>query len=441
MFDWVFDLIRSLFWSIASALLGIMDACYSMIREVAGINFLQEQLVWDVWSGIVVLFGFIIIYRIAARLLKALLDEDELNKFDFGNLVVRTGIIMGIIAAFPLLVGAGNSVGKLFVDNVNMFVGVSDDTAPSTIILSNYVSSGTGANITYTLSDIKINQKEGELFNEYYKFFPELSDLMTICILGCSAAVLMIAIALGIAKRLFGLVMLVVLSPLPLSSFIFKDGDVSGIWFKQVMGIYTCNFVQILSLIFVMSMSASPTVREMNILIQLMLMMGGFLFALGSGEFLGRVLGIDSSAGDTLQQMSQISNIGRGLGSATAGVTAAGIAVGGKTVSGGGSALVYGVGRSLGGQSIKNLGGAGNIGAKQNLAKPGTLVSKFNTSAFQQSPLGQFTSAASKHLYAASANRYGNSSAFQMGSKAKEKMGNFKDTMSGLKGDVNGGAI
>ncbi|MFV0479868.1 MAG: hypothetical protein ACK5LZ_04795 [Anaerorhabdus sp.] len=456
MWEWVNNIIRGLFWGLGSALLWLMDMCYSLIEEIISVNFFGESYVWDVWGAISLFLGFLIIYRVSARAIKAYFDEEAMEKFHIGSIFVRTGVVIAITAAFPLLIGAVNTTGYQFVSNVGLFGGVSSGEVPSTTIISTYIEGDRGENITYTLDDIDIKEKEGDFLNETYKFFPDLMDLFVIIIIGGAASVLMISIALGIAKRLFGLVVLGIFAPIPLSSFIFKDGDVSGAWFKQFIGIYLCNFVQILCLIIVVNLSGSTAVRDVSVFARLLILIGGFLFTLGSGEFLGKTLGIDSSTGDTLQQLSQISNVTRGIGGAAlAGGAVAGSAIKsvGGTAASAASGGVYGIGRFLGGNSISTLssaagsaggiagaagGAASKISAGQSLAKPGSVAGAFSVGSSMAGGVGgsvaRFATATSGHLYAASANRYANSSMGKAVGKASSGLNSMRNTMKDLKG-------
>ena len=414
MFDWVVNLVRDLFWSIAYASMWLMDRAYETSLMAISMDFTKVDNIWKIWASVAFFVGMLICMRVVSKGIKLYIERNE-EMFDILSFFTRLMIISAIVVGFPLVITTANTVGRLLSENAHILAGISSDTLPSTILLSAYVSEESGTDLIYTLDQISINEKvDGK-----YKFLPEYWNIMIITLMGAGSAIILIAIALSIAKRLFEHIQLIIVAPIPLSSYIFKEGNVMSVWSKSFVSIYLCNFLQITMMLLTLTISVSDFAKVFGSWGQIVIFIGGLMFALSGTAIVSRLIGADTGANDTLQQIMAISMVTRGVGSAVKSGVGLGMVAGKIAGSGAmtaGSAGIYGLGRKMGGQSIKQMGGLAGMVSGGIISNPGSHAQKLALAAIG-SPMGAGMAAASKHIYSSSAKRVANNPVYKTAGK------------------------
>lgn len=422
MFDWVEDLVRTLLWGLTGAILWLMDMVYTTVYSLGNLDISNFEQIWEAFGGVSLFIGVFVGYRIISKGIKKMFDFEEKEQFNPMEILLRTIVVSVIVIAFPLIFAAVNTIGTLFQQNVSIIMGVENDMLPSTVIISSYVSDGQDNYVQYTLDQVSINAvtDTGE-----YKFFPGFDSLFIVAILGITSAIILIAIGLSIGKRIFELLMLVLISPLPLSSMVFKEGDLSGTWLKAVASVYFSNFISIAGMILAIQISVSPYVQTQGTWIQIIVLIGALLGVLSGTPQLAKFIGADGGSSDTLQQIAHIRMAGAG---AFRGVKSAfGI---GKSLMGAGatglSAGIYGIGRAAGGQSIRQMGGIDALRAGvSRMSKDGSFARKIHDKAIQN-PAAQAFENMGRHMYSSSAQRFGKSKGYSKASSFNERRRNSR---------------
>lgn len=420
MFDWVTDIVRDILWSVVYAFLTLMDIAYGLIASVLTVDFTGNDIVWTAWAGICVVAGAFIIFRVTSRFIKAYFDDETEQKTTIHEVLIRLGIVAIVLACFPFFMESFNGLGQAIVNNTSVITGVANDTVPSTSIVSAYLATESGSNTTYTLSQVDISAK---LDSGDYKFFSTYSSLFTVGLVAIAASILMIVICLSIAKRAYELVTLLLVSPIPITSMIFKDGDMSGTWIKSVISIYFCNFFQTIILMIVIILS-STSLENYTPWVKIIVLVGGLLFVIGGTESIAKFIGADTSANNTLQQVASLRMAASGLGSAAA----AGV-IGAATTTG--AAGIYGVGKALGGASISQMQSLGGIASASKSANAVTGYMAVAKDMANNNPVTRAGYNMAKSVYGQSASRVEQSSPFQMKQNLANKMNTLNNSPYG----------
>lgn len=366
-------------WGITSALLMLMDVCYSLVQNIVLLNFMEYDLVWQIWGVLMFALAAFVVIRIFLMWINVAFSAEKLLKFNLFDVYIKVLVIGVVVAMTPFVIRGVADVGTTLTSNVNVFVGGDYKTKPSTILITSTVNVDNGEwnddgewieknVVSYSMGDIDINTKD-PTGNNKYKFFNGLGDIFVMMFVGIAAAIMLILTTLQIGKRAYEVVMLLLVSPIPISSIVNPESDTFKVWAKGIVSIYLTNFFQLLTLIMVMVLSSSRFVKNAGMWTTIIMILAGFLTALAGVPQLARILGADTSGGGALQQMASLrmatGGIGRGLGNTAKKI---GGAVGGaaKNLK---DKAVHGVGKSMGGVSMDDFnamaspGGISNIGS------------------------------------------------------------------------------
>ena len=422
--DFIVEFFRLVLWELCKALLTLMDVSYSLMKEIGLMEIFSLDAIWKMWSGVMIFITFFVVIRIAKIAIVTLNDSEKIQKFSVISVLQKMFITLLIITFIPFGMKAVGSIGAWSIDNFTAIIGMSNDELPSTVVVNSYsnASSGSwdesgnfipGVEVTYTMKDIEINA-----FNEgakTYKFFPEISDLFTILIIGFTAAIIMIMVAVDFGKRVHEQVLALMVTPITISSVISDSYDTFFSWLKGFISLYLTNFYQLLIVILALTMSSFSIIKEAGWWIQIVLLVSGLLVALAGSASIAKYIGGDTSSGGSLQQMASLrmatSGMGRGIGGMARGVGNIGRKLGGTALSAGAGAA-YGAGRALGGNSFKDLGANSFSSAARNDNNPANNFKSYADSMPRGTKAGfaaRTTSAGSGHVYKAASKRYNNS--------------------------------
>ena len=362
MIDWIIEGLRVMLWGLTSGLLRLMDLSYSLIKTVVSIDFVNTTELWEWWGGMMLFLTFFITVRLFMYSFKIYFDDEFRSKQNLMDPLVRITIIMVVFTLAPFAMKTMGAMGVYYSSNVEVLVGNGSDLAPSTILVTAYANTTNGytddngdwvsnETITYKLDDVDINAKDPTGVAKY-KFFSELSDLFVMGILGAGAAIMLIITALQVGKRSYEMVMLVLVSPVPISSLIVSDSDTFMTWVKMLVSNYLTTFFQVLSLMVVIVLTGNTIITSEGFWVQIIMLLAGLLFVLSGVPQVSRLIGGDTSAGSTLQQLASLRMATSGMGGS---LMRSAKSLGGLATKGvGGTAVggVYGLGRLMGGQSI-----------------------------------------------------------------------------------------
>lgn len=360
MLDWIVEGIRWLVWGLTSAALTLMDTCYDLVLKIASADFLSSSTVWQWYYVIMTFLGVFIVVRVAALFFKYSFDEEFRDKVSVSNLLTKLIAIAIVVTLLPMAVGFVSKVSIWSLNNINMVIGTQSSSKPSTFIITSFMNTDNGKfdkdgnwvegkKVTYTLKDVDIN-KAGEGKDDY-KYFNSVTDLFIVTFIGITASIMLIINGIQIGKRMYALVMKILIAPIPISSLIIPGDETFSMWRKMIVSDYILNYIQTLMIMIVMILSGSQIVQHCGVWVQILSFIAGLLLLLSGIPELAKIIGGDTSQASVLQQIASFRMATRGVGHGLA--TAAKPMIGAAGL--GAAAATYGGGRMLGGQSIKEF--------------------------------------------------------------------------------------
>ena len=308
MLDWIIEGLRWIVWGFTAACLELMDVCYDLITKIASADFLSSKEVWSWYYSLMAFLGVLIFIRFFSVFLKVSFDEEFREKFSgvqVFNKIIAIGLVIGLL---PMIVGGISNISVNGIKNISVLVGSSSIKEPSTFLITSFMNTDNGEfnedgtwvegnQTTYTLEDVDINE-EGE--NDDYKFFNAIQDLFIMALLGVAASIMLIINGIQIGKRMFSLVMKILVAPLPISSMIVPGDETFTMWRKMIISDYLMNFVQTLMIMVVMILSSSTFVRQFGLWVQIIMFIAGLLLLLSGIPELAKIFGWRYLAGKYL---------------------------------------------------------------------------------------------------------------------------------------------
>lgn len=365
------DFVRWLLWLIAQAAFWLLDNIFNSLEAVATLDVLSfgNGFVFRLWDKVMIFFGVAVAVRLIYLLLNEGLNPEKILIENVAKRLILVMVMMMVINIMPNILQGVGQASRVLINNMNYFVGVENDLVPSTLIISSanavqndqdgyYTSEGEFIGITsLSVDDINagggINEGDGTLSTipiiggiadfgagivgqKDYRYFPNTLYLFILLFISLYACALFVVVALDIAKRWCELIVMIVLSPIPISSII-QDGSQMVTWMKMYISVYLSNFVEFM-MIFV-TIWLMTYAGDQGFFVQIIILLAGLLFSLTGSNKIAQLLGIETS-GSTLQDLANVSMVGRGIAGVAAGI--GGIAS--SIIGGGGRALGYAVG-------------------------------------------------------------------------------------------------
>lgn len=360
MLDWIVEGLRWIVWGFTSACLTLMDVCYGLCKDISAADFLSSSEVWQWYYVFMSFLGTFVVIRMLAVYLKFSFDEEFRDKVSGTHFINKLISIALITALLPFFLTFVSEVSVWSINNIGLVVGTPTINEPSTFIVTSFMNTDNGEfnengewvegeRITYTIEDIDINE-EGT-GDADFKYFDNIADLFIIAIIGVTSAIMLIINGIQIGKRMYAIVMKVIIAPLPISSLIVPGDETFSMWRKMLLSDYILNFFQTLMIIVVMILSGSKVIQQFGVWAQIISFIAGLLLLLSGVPELARILGGDTSQANVLQQIASFRLATRGVGNT---IGRAGAKIGhamGTTIAG----ATYGAGRVFGGQSINEM--------------------------------------------------------------------------------------
>lgn len=362
--DFFIKVLRTLFWLIASVAAWITDNLYIIALQIARLNIFEikirnQVIIWRLWQATVFFTMIAIVVRIVVILIKVQINPEKMiAKFNLGKKMLYVILTVFFLYAFPVITNAIGKTANTLMNNISYVIGYEDDVLPSTLIATaiNYKND---PNFDPTRDSLKfvdvfdINKKE----NGKFIFFEKLEDLVILLIAIGFSAYILFSITLDISKRVYELLAMILIGFIPISAIIEEDDSV-GRWVKGIVGIFISNFVEVYFTLTTFLFTGYLGSVGLNLFAQLFLIFGGLLVALNGSQLVARFVGVETN-GNTLQQLSQLSQVNAGIGrNAMAATALAGSTIAGVTniVGRGGVKAGRGIMQSLGGVGVADYG-------------------------------------------------------------------------------------
>lgn len=437
MFDWVMDFVRNLIFSLAMLASWMSDQIFSVLKVIALLDIGEFENLW-IWHSLLLVFlTLFVTFRVFIMYFKALANEEyREQKYKPMHAVIGILCISLVIGIFPIATKFITSSTAYVIENTPVFLNAELDAInPSDIIITNTIRGLKHAEKdsikeqkeTYTMNEIskKLNEKEGKK----YKYLPELWQLFFVIGIMIVFGGGMVLLAIQFAKRVYSIILKIIISPIPISSLVDPNSDKFGVWLKLLLADFITNFIQYLLLFVVLLTASSKFVLDLGFFVAVILLIGGLLFILEGVPQISHLIGGDVSTGSIMQQLSTIRMATRGFGHSIGKGVAFGAGVGLTA----GAVGIYGAGRAAGAkglirsgvatqamqQHITNSKSGENYFQNENTAqtssqntkitKDGSLANRFGNYAENTSGVkGGFANLASQsanHFYQKSANR------------------------------------
>ena len=331
------DFIRDLFWGIIKVLMnmvtGMLDA---MINGVLSFSVLSSTWVTDGFKACFVIMFVVIPVKLIYEILFSLLTDNE-QTMDFGKKIFGAITAVMIAVAVPTAIPMANNLMIDASKTVTTDISKNNTTLGNSLLSSVYVGFGGMAQQGPQGADKLVESYQKDVFsiterdsNDDYMW--QFSEFMVI--IGMAIyVVLLFAITIQIATRIFMIAFLYIISPLCVTSLTkYHDPQAFNVWKNTILGQMAMNFTQIFGLSFLsnivglISDIGTSTFSGLPVtMAQLALYFGAFSLILSAPSFVQSMIG-GYAAGtlDAINQMQSGMHMMKAgtIGLATAGATA-----------------------------------------------------------------------------------------------------------------------
>ncbi len=339
------DIFRWFIWTILKFLLFICDQLYLAVKSIACFNVMGESVVWAYFGGFMVSFlSLFIIFRLAKRYMKSIVDDEEDAHFKPENIILKIAAIGFLIVVLPVLLKSFGNLLSLLIDKIESIFGVTSDDF-STILIS---SADIGANDYKTISLWVISEKT---HGGDYVHIPSMNTFLCLTVATLFSFYLMLLIGIQLGGRILSMVMKLIIAPYAFSSIVDEKNDSFSAWWKLFVADFLATYVQMLLLLIGTSLILGFNFRSSSSFVSGLakdIALIGALFAvLNAPNGISQIIGADIGVSSALQSM-QTSMMAMGITSSAGRLlgNAGSFAVAGAT---------YGTGRLLGGASMKSI--------------------------------------------------------------------------------------
>lgn len=487
--NWFTKIIRTFFgavdWLIYSLIGWIMEGIFNLSNIMVDPAFVK-----NVYNRIYVIIAIFMVFKLAFSFLKYMVSPDSLtDKNDgVGKLIVRAITMLAILIMLPVLFFNQDLIGEgrgpvlsvlqsgLIKTVPRIILGIDDGSNDDNGTYENSVinnaaeygdtmavnmlsafffpeecrkndSANTCTSDTKYVDSVddflfKINDnKTGDSTYVYQYMWP----LTTVA--GVILAIILIGMAIEIAMRTFKLIILQMMAPIPVMTYIdpksSKDGAFSS-WLKTFVSTYIDIFIKLATIYLLLLLVSKVFAGDGNSifkntaqgfmsknLVLVFLVIGLFKFAKDAPQFIKDALGIKSKGGS-----------GFGFGKALA--AAGGAVIGGAAGLAGGYAAAKAGGASTRGALLKAVGGGaagmfrGGSSALSGAGKDGKIMKGLGAAAQAQGNMNQrkmAAAAAGSTMFGRAASRVENLFTGQTAAdRDKEKIDQYKEAIDGAKG-------
>ena len=332
--------------------------CYSVfgwvlqvIFDIANSEIVSETVFESFEDRVYIILGIFMLFKVTVSLLGYLVNPDQLadKEKGMGKMVTRTIVVLIMLIGFPVVFRFLNDIQHPLLEALpRIIIGkktdsealggqmtevadeiswqlfqLSLDEGDAAIMMGNGVKTVTGATQLVTEAD----SSDKNVFKYYY--IPFIGMVIAII-----STVLLVGIAIDVAIRAFKLIILRMMAPIPIISYIdpksSKDGAFAS-WVKAITSTWLDLFIKLGILYFVIYLLDYVIIQGnlrlvsnigsfRNTMVIVFLIIGLLFFARQAPKFISKALGIKEGGG-----------MGVGLGGILAG---AGALVGGAGLAG-----------------------------------------------------------------------------------------------------------
>lgn len=332
--------------------------CYSVfgwvlqvIFDIANSEIVSETVFESFEDRVYIILGIFMLFKVTVSLLGYLVNPDQLadKEKGMGKMVTRTIVVLIMLIGFPVVFRFLNDIQQPLLEALpRIIIGkktdsealggqmtevadeiswqlfqLSLDEGDAAIMMGNGVKTVTGATQLVTEAD----SSDKNVFKYYY--IPFIGMVIAII-----STVLLVGIAIDVAIRAFKLIILRMMAPIPIISYIdpksSKDGAFAS-WVKAITSTWLDLFIKLGILYFVIYLLDYVIIQGnlrlvsnigsfRNTMVIVFLIIGLLFFARQAPKFISKALGIKEGGG-----------MGVGLGGILAG---AGALVGGAGLAG-----------------------------------------------------------------------------------------------------------
>lgn len=333
---------RSIGWDTIREVLSTIDvACYQLviwvlqaIFDIANAPILKDGAMRDFQKRVYVIIGIFMLFRIAIVLLNYLINPDKMadKQAGAGKLITRTAIAIIMLIGFPLVfqeIEDSDLQNKLLVAVPRIIIG--RETNISDLSTSGDGKTNEGAEIAeeiaWTTYQVAITDLDGNAPSEFnrvsavpehvadpsdgdssiykYEYTPLIGVLLAIVMF-----IFLVGICVDVAVRAFKLIILRLLAPIPILSYIEPKSSQAGgtfsSWLKTLVSTWLDLFIKIGVLYFILYfidliLSGQMDYGNINgfrlIVVKIVIIIGLLYFAKEAPQFITNALGIKSQGG------------------------------------------------------------------------------------------------------------------------------------------------
>lgn len=366
----VWGMFRQIFIQFDRLAFGFIDNAYDLIDTFASARLLKEDVISTITTNMYVIIGIFALFRMAVLLVNSILDPDKLTAKDAGIskvffnflmvfvLLVATPIVFNIGYEIQEKVVSENYIPRIFI-NVNNLNASSPGKELKNIALGSLLSIDKALIDENGVTTTDCSTKCGEAVKAYNdmaqtgEFDINIIDnyidesvkiegetvyvynyiVIVSTVIGIFITYILLSFAIDIALRMVELVVLQLLAPLFIVTYIDPKSAKSGPfskWLKMVGKTYLSLFIKlgIIAIMFLLiSLLNDFQLDGMGAFAKLVLLIGILMFAKKAPKWIGDMFGADMGGGFSIGKKIKDEMLGGKLAS-KAGLMGAGVAMG-----------------------------------------------------------------------------------------------------------------
>lgn len=325
---------RSLIWNAILGFFATLDRiAYTIfgwvmqaVFDIANAEIINSSVYDDFQKRVYVILGIFMLFKVTISLLTYLVSPDKINDKERGmaKMVTRTIVVICMLAGLPFVFNLLDKAQPILLEALpRIIIGKSTSTSTTTNQMG-----GIADTISWTTFQLSLNEETVSLMGEDINTVEGATSVITdpdsndpskykyfyIPVVGTVIAVimtfLMVGFCIDIAIRSFKLIILRMMAPIPIISYIdpkaAKDGAFSN-WTKSLISTWLDLFIRLGILYFVLYMIDAVILSWnfnlgnigffRNAVVVLFLIIGLLFFARQAPKFISDALGIKNSKG------------------------------------------------------------------------------------------------------------------------------------------------
>lgn len=334
--SWVFNVIRWMTGWLVNLIYGAVGTIFRLIFTLSEVTA-GPDLLGDVYTRIYVILGIFMVFKLSFSFINYILNPDALTdkQQGVGKILINTVIMLGALAFIPTFVFGSDGImiraQKALLPMVPKIVmgiqpgtGAAFNASTDPETLEEYGDSMAAAALSAFFTPIEGGNCNGKALTTVADFWPSIDDTCRIdgvkyyvyrydgvfaLLVGCVLIYVLLGIAIEVGKRVFRLLILQVIAPIPIMTLIDPKGTKGATfssWLKMTINTFLDIFIKLAVLYFVIMMIGMLTNNtgegifgEIDGVVFAFLMVVLLLFAKEAPKFVTKALGMkDAGGGD-----------------------------------------------------------------------------------------------------------------------------------------------